>query len=81
MILANAFRNCNLLSRIRVPCKALIITWNGQARSFVCAKDEISLEISRKKLVIASECFNSIRPGEISDIEIAIIRILGEEII
>ena len=81
MILANAFRNCNLLSRIRVPCKALINPWNGQARSFVCAKDEISSEISHKKLVIASECFNSICPAEFSGIEIAIVRIIGEEII
>ena len=81
MILSCAFHECNLLNCIRVPCKALVIAWNSDGQHVVCATDEIASDISHKALVIASECFNSIRPGEISDIEIAIIRILGEEII
>ena len=81
MILSYVFHECNMLDRIRVPCKALIITWNSDGQRFVCATDEIASEISHKKLVIASECFNSICPAEFSGIEIAIVRIIGEEII
>ena len=81
MILSDAFDECNLLNCIRVPCKVLVIAWNSDGQHVVCATDEIASDMSDQALVIASECSNSIRPGEVSDIEIAIIRILGEEII
>jgi len=80
IILTNAFVGCDVLRHIRLPCKALVITGNEEGQHFTFARDGFTLQISKRNVVIASECFNSIRPAEISDIEIAIISIAGEEI-
>merc|ERR1711966_337568 len=80
MILADAFLKCNLLDHIKVPCKTVVITGNREGQDFVLEKDSFPPATSHKKLAIASECFNSIRPEEMSDMETAIMRIIGEEI-
>ena len=80
IILRKAFRGCDLLDYIRVPCRALVITGNRGGQNFSLARDGFTPQVSTKKLVIASECFNSIRPTEMPSMETAIMRIIGEEI-
>ena len=74
------FHACDLLDQVRVPCTALVVTWNKQSQSFALARDEFTPRITHRNLVIASECFNSICPGDISDMKIAVMRVFGEEI-
>ena len=81
LILTDAFGECDLLERIRIPCRALVITGNGEGQNFSLVKDGFTPQGSHRKLVIASECFNSIDWVEVSDMEIAIMRILGEEML
>ena len=75
IILANTFLGCDLLRHIRPPCKALVITGNREGQDFVLEKDSFPPATRHKKLAISSECFNSIRPEEMSDMETAIMRI------
>ena len=82
IILDEAFRNCDLLDRIGVPCRALVLTWNGEGQSFYFARDRFDQPlVGHRKLVVASECFNSIPLAEMSEMETAIMRILGEDIL
>jgi len=78
-ILHQAFDNCDLLDCIRVPCTALVITGNGEGLIFSLVKDGFTPQVSHNKQVIASECFNSILSAEMSEVETAIVRVLGEE--
>ena len=81
IMLREAFDECDSLDHIRVPCKSLVITGNSGGENFVLVRDRFAPPTwGDKKLVIASECFNSICPAEMSNIEIAITGILGEEI-
>ena len=80
LILTDAFGECDLLERISIPCRALVITGNGEGQNFSLVKDGFTPQVSHRKLVIASECFNSICSAEMSGMEAAIMRILGEAI-
>ena len=80
IILPHAFLGCDLLDHIKVPCKTVVITGNREGQDFVLEKDSFPPATRHKKLAISSECFNSIRPEEMSDMETAIMRIIGEEI-
>jgi len=80
LILTDAFDECDLLERISIPCRALVVTGNGEDQHFSLVKDEFTPQVRHRKLVIASECFNSIRWVEVPDMEVAIMEILGEEI-
>ena len=79
LILDEAFWQCDLLDCVRVPCTALVITWNGEYQNLVLARDGFTPGRTHNTLVIASECFNSICRREISVMESAIMRIVGEE--
>ena len=81
IILAHAFLRCDSLDHIRIPCRALVITGNREGQHFSLVRDGFTPQVSTstKKLVIASECFNSICPTEMSGTRAAIVRILGEE--
>ena len=79
-MLREAFDECDSLDHIRVPCKSLVMTWNSGGENFVLVRDRFALAPwGDKKLVIASECFNFIRLAEMSNIETAIMGVLGEE--
>ena len=70
------------MDHIRIPCKALIITGNREGQDFVLVRNGFTAPCSgHRKLVITSECFNSISAAEMSDVKTAIMRIVGEEII
>ena len=81
IILHEAFDECDSLDHIRVPCKALVITGNREGENFVLVRDRFAPPpLGHRKLAIASECFNSIHPEEMSNIETDIIGVLGREI-
>ena len=81
IILREAFDECDSLDHIRVPCKYLVITWNNGYENFDLVRDSFTPpDWGDKKLVIASECFSSICPTDMPNIETAIMEIIGVEI-
>ena len=78
LLLDDTFWQCDVLDCVRVPCTALVITWNGEDQNLVLARDGFTPGRTHNNLVIASECFNSICLGEISVMESAIMRVVGE---
>ena len=77
MIEEDAFDGCNSLDHVRVSSKALVITKAEGERHFHLATDgTVPLTNYYSQVVIASECFNSMRPADISEVEQAIAKIL-----
>ena len=81
IILREAFYQCNSLEHISVPCKSLVITWKDGHGNFDLVRDSFAPPAwGEKKLVIASECFSSTCQTDMSNIETAIMEIIGVEI-
>ena len=81
IILREAFNECNSLDHIKVSCKSQVMTWNSGNENFDLVRDGFAPPArGDKKLVIASECFNSICPADMSNIETAVIEIIRVKI-
>jgi len=73
------FEGCDLLGHVRVPSKALVVTETeaGGDRDARLVADGAIPRTALPQVVLASECFNSMRATEMSEFELASTEILG----
>ena len=81
MISAGAFDDCTLLEHGNgmVPAKALLGTGAQGNRHFRFAAEGTFSPSNSTQVVISSECFHSVRPAEVSEVELRIAEILDRQ--
>lgn len=79
MIEAGVF-DCSLLDSVTSPSTALVVTEVRDNLHFYLATDGTIPHADSAVVVIASECFNSMRTPEMADVESAIIDIMGRPV-
>lgn len=79
LIEAGAFE-CSVLESVTSPSTALVVTDGRDKLHFYLAMDGIIPHADSAMVVIASECFNSMRIPEMADVESAIVDIMGRRV-